>query len=306
MKQIAVIGSTNVDLVSYIDRMPVGGETRPVSDFQIVTGGKGANQAVAASKLGGDVLFLTATGTDSFGEMCRSKLTGFGIRKEGLFTVEGATGSTCIVVEENGENRILINKAANGKLTSALADSMEAELAKSSLIVLQLEIPLETVYHLIEFGRRHAIPVLLNPAPAIPDLELEKVVQCDFFVPNQSELSLLIGRPLETMEEIVEAAKELIAKGLKHVIVTIGSRGALYVSAETNGAVQIPPVKVTAVDTTGAGDAFIGAFAECWVRTKDIRQSLERAVSYSAQSVTRKGTQEAYLTKEEFASAEEK
>ena len=303
MGQIAVIGSTNVDLVSYIDRMPVGGETRPVSDFQIVTGGKGANQAVAASKLGGDVLFLTATGTDAFGAMCREKLEGFGIRREGLCTVEGSTGSATIVVEENGENRILIHKGANGKLTPARIDGLEAEIAKSDLIVLQLEIPLETVYHAIGLGRRHGIPVLLNPAPAIAALELAKVVQCDFFVPNQSELSLLLGRELRTREEIIEGARELVAKGMRHVIVTIGSRGALCVSKEEEP-LHIPPMAVRAVDTTGAGDAFIGAFAECWVRTKDVEASLRRAVRYSADSVTRRGTQDAYLTKEEFADVE--
>lgn len=297
--KIAVIGSTMMDVVSYIDRIPEAGETRPVKGFHTAGGGKGANQAIAAGKLGADVLFITAVGDDIFGEKCRKNYEACGLDTGYVYTAPGIpNGIATILVDESGQNRILISKGANDELTPEKLKEAETEIAKCGLIVLQLEIPVETVYAAIDLGVRHRIPVLLNPAPARDDLDLNKVCQCDFFVPNETELSILTGRSTDTVGQIRAAARELTDRGLKNVIVTMGSRGSLWVTKDKEEIVEAQKVK--AVDSTGAGDSFIGCFVETWSRTGDILQSMQRASRYAALSVTKPGTQDSYLTKEEF------
>lgn len=297
--KIAVIGSTMMDVVSYIDRIPEAGETRAVKGFHTAGGGKGANQAIAAGKLGADVLFITAVGDDIFGEKCRKNYELCGLDTRHVYTAAGIpNGIATILVDESGQNRILISKGANDELTPARLQTAEVEIASCGLIVLQLEIPVETVYAAIDMGVRHHIPVLLNPAPARDDLDLARVCQCDFFVPNETELSILTGKPTDTIEQIRAAAKELTNHGLKNVIVTMGSRGSLWVTKDKEEKVEAQKVK--AVDSTGAGDSFIGCFVETWGRTGDILQSMQRASRYAALSVTKPGTQDSYPTKDEF------
>lgn len=298
--KIAVIGSTMMDIVSYMDRMPEGGETRRVEGFHIASGGKGANQAIAAAKLGADVVIMTAVGDDMFGEQSRKNFQNHHINMSLVKTAKDTSnGIATIVVERSGQNRILINPGANEKLTPADIEKAGAELAKCGLFVLQLEVPLETVYAAIRFAKKHDIKVLLNPAPASRELSLDMACQCDFFVPNETELSILVNKPVDTVAQVQEAAKSLVAQGLTNVIVTMGSRGSLLVTAEETQ--LVPSLKVDAVDSTGAGDAFIGCFVDTYARTQDVLGSMQRASQYAALSVTRKGTQNSYADAREFA-----
>ncbi|AWK49592.1 ribokinase [Clostridium beijerinckii] len=297
--KIAVIGSNMVDLITYIDRMPKEGETLEAPDFKMGCGGKGANQAIAASKFKSDVMMVSKVGDDLFGENTIKNFKNNGIDTE-FVTIQKnqASGVAPIFVDKNSKNSILIIKGANKDLSTNDIDAASEELKKCSLIVLQLEINLETVYYSIDFANKNHIPVLLNPAPAMPNLDLSYISKCDFFAPNETELQILTNKPVSTVEEIKEAAHYICDKGAKNVIVTMGSKGVLWIN--NNEEHFIEAHKVNAIDTTGAGDAFIGCFAHFYVTTKDVMLSLKRATAFAALSVTKYGTQSSYPTKEEF------
>lgn len=295
---IAVIGSNNVDLISYIDRMPDNGETLEAPDFQLGAGGKGANQAMAARRLGSEVLMVTRVGSDLFADNTIKNFEDNGIDTKYVIRTEGTSGVAPIFVDKDSNNRIIIIKGANAKLSAADIDDAAEDIKACKLIVLQLEIDIETVYYAIEFGKSHDIPVLLNPAPADPNLDMDRVKDCTYFVPNETELALLTDMPVESEEEIEAAARKLLDAGINDVIVTLGSRGALWVNG--NDAKLYPSEKVDAVDTTGAGDAFIGCFSHVLVQTGDIDRAITIANRYAADSVTKRGTQTSYATAEEF------
>jgi ribokinase len=168
--------------------------------------------------------------------------------------------------------------------------------------LLQLEVPLDTVYAAIAFGKRHGVRTVLNPAPATPQLDVEKVRDVSYFVPNETELAILSGLPVETEDDIAAAAASLLAKGVEAVVVTLGARGARLATGA--GVQRIPPVKVTPIDTTGAGDAFVGSFAVFHAAGMDLEAALSRAAAYAADSVTRRGTQKAYATAAQFEAFE--
>lgn len=296
---IAVIGSNMVDLVTYIDRMPQDGETLAAPDFQIGCGGKGANQAIAAARLGAEVVMLTRVGDDVFADTTLANFEANGIDTAHVLRTPGPSGVAPIFVDPQGSNRILIVGGANLRLSPDDIEGAADDLARADLIVLQLEVPLETVYAAIDFGARHHIPVLLNPAPAHPDLALDRVAGCEFFVPNESELALLTGMPVESEDEALAAATVVAESGVRHVLVTLGARGALWVHDGTHE--RVPGVEVEAVDTTGAGDAFIGCFARRVVAGDDVPTGIRRANAYAADSVTRRGTQTSYAGADEFA-----
>ncbi len=295
---IAVIGSNNVDLITYIDRMPAQGETLEAPDFQMGCGGKGANQAVAAARLGSEVLMLSRVGNDIFAENTINNFKRNGIDTKYVLPTEATSGVAPIFVDRDSNNSILIIKGANDLLTPADIEDAAEDIAKCKLIVLQLEIPLETVYAAIDFGNEHDIPVLLNPAPAHPDLDIERVKGATYFMPNETELALLTGLPVETLDEVKAAAQVLLDKGVQDVVVTLGSRGALWINGEHE--TLVPSVEVKARDTTGAGDAFIGCFSHYLVATGDVEESLTIAARYAADSVTKLGTQTSYATGGEF------
>ncbi|WLI03993.1 ribokinase [Pseudomonas sp. FP597] len=299
MSKIAVIGSNMVDLITYIDRMPAQGETLEAPGFAMGCGGKGANQAVAAAKLGADVLMVSKVGDDMFADNTVANFQRFGIDTRYVQRVPGvSSGVAPIFVRADSHNSILIVKGANAHLSPADIEAAAADLRECTLIVLQLEINLETVYHAIEFAHRHAIAVLLNPAPALAGLSREHLAQLDFLIPNESELALISGHVVDSPESARTAARSLVASGIRHVIVTLGEQGALYVGEE--GEFQVPGIRVEARDTTGAGDAFIGCFIHHWNRDRHIRQAMEQAVAYSACSVMGLGTQSSYPDNETF------
>ncbi|MEW5506946.1 ribokinase [Pseudomonas antarctica] len=299
MSKIAVIGSNMVDLITYIDRMPAQGETLEAPGFALGCGGKGANQAVAAAKLGADVLMLSKVGDDMFADNTLANFQRFGIDTRYVQRVPGvSSGVAPIFVRTDSHNSILIVKGANAYLSPADIEAAAADLRECTLIVLQLEINLQTVYYAIEFAHRHGIAVLLNPAPALPGLDADYLAKLDFLIPNESELALITGLTVDSPDSARAAAQTLVTSGIRHVIVTLGEQGALYVGEE--GTFQVPGQRVVARDTTGAGDAFIGCFVQHWNRDGDIRHAMEQAVAYSACSVTALGTQTSYPDSEAF------
>ncbi|WP_251859620.1 ribokinase [Clostridium sp. Marseille-Q2269] len=296
---IAVIGSNMVDLISYIDRMPKEGETLEALDFKMGCGGKGSNQAVAAARLESNVMMVSKVGDDLFGENTIKNFKNNGINTE-FVTIEKnkPSGVAPIFVDKESKNSILIIKGANKSLCPKDIDNASEKLKKCSLIILQLEIELETVYYAIDFANKNNIPILLNPAPATKELDFSYVCKCDFFVPNETELEILTNKHVTTLDEIKEAAYFIANKGVKNVIVTMGSKGLFWINKHEEQFINSK--QVNAVDTTGAGDAFIGCFAHYYVATKNILLALEKATVYAALSVTKYGTQSSYPTKEQF------
>lgn len=261
---IAVIGSNMVDLISYIDRMPKEGETLEAPDFKMGFGGKGANQAVTAARLKSDVMMVSKVGDDLFGQNTIKNFKNNGVNTD-FVTVQKnqASGVAPIFVDRESKNSILIIKGANKNLSPTDIDDASEELKKCSLIILQLEIELETVYYAIDFANKNNISVLLNPAPATKELDFNYVYKCDFFVPNETELEILTNKSVNTIGEIKEAAHLIGDKGVKNVIVTMGSKGLLWINKDEEHFIKAR--KVDAVDTTGAGDGFI---AHYYVATK--------------------------------------
>lgn len=293
MGKIAVIGSNMVDLITYIERLPVQGETLEAPDFALGCGGKGANQAVAAAKLGSEVLMVTKVGDDLFADNTLANFRRFGIDTRHVTRAPGrSSGVAPIFVQPDSHNSILIVKGANAALGPADIQAAEADLRDCALIVLQLEIALETVYAAIDCGQRLGIPVLLNPAPAVAELSAAHLARLDYFVPNETELAQVSGLPVGDRESAFAAARVLAGRGIRHVVVTLGAEGALYVGEE--GEFSLPGQRVAAIDTTGAGDAFIGCFAHGRVQGLGLREAMQRAVAYSALSVTGRGTQTSY------------
>jgi ribokinase len=297
--RIAVVGSNMVDLVTYVDRMPVKGETVEAPSFEMGHGGKGANQAVAAARLGASVVMVTAVGDDMFADATIRNLEAVGVDTRHVRRVKGKpSGVAPIMVEPSGENSILIVKGANADLSPADIDRAADDLKTCDLILMQLEVPLETVYATIAFGKRHGVKTVLNPAPATAALDVDRIRDVTFFIPNETELAILTGMPVDTESNIVTAARSLLDKGFGTVIVTLGSRGALLTTPTE--ARKIEPVPVKAVDTTGAGDAFVGSFARFFADGVPLEAALKQAARYAADSVTRRGTQKAYASADEF------
>ncbi len=242
---------------------------------------------------------MTRVGDDAFGRNYLENFRAQGIDVRHVSPAPGlSNGVAPIFVDPSGENRILIVEGANTQLSPADVDRAAPDLLGCDLVLMQLEVPLATVYHTIAWAAAQGKETVLNPAPAHPDLDVGRLAGLTFLVPNQSELALLSGMPTGTVEQNLAAARSLIARGIRSIVVTLGGDGALLVTRDA--AEHVPPVRVTPVDTTGAGDAFIGAFAHHYAAGRDVRAALRQAVRYAAQSITRPGTQKSYATAEEF------
>lgn len=296
---IAVIGSNMVDLISYVNDMPKKGETLEAPDFKMGCGGKGANQAIAASKLGANVMMVTKVGDDIFAQNTIHNFKKHGVNTQFVETVPRvSSGVAPIFVDNSSQNRILIIKGANAYLKPEDIDRASEKLKQCKLLILQLEIPLETVYYAIDFANNHRIPIILNPAPASKELDINYACKCDFFMPNETELEILTGMPVENMEQIQQAANSLFSKGLKNLIVTLGEKGSVWLHDDQ--VTYINPYEVKAIDTSGAGDAFIGCFAHYYIETQNVEKAMNMASLYSAYSVMGQGTQSSYPEKEQF------
>lgn len=272
---IVVIGSLNMDMVVRTNRSPNAGETLIGQAFALSPGGKGANQAVAAARLGAEVSMIGRVGKDTFGSEMLEIIRNEGIHIEHISVSEHeATGVASIVIEEDGENRIIVVPGANIELTVEDIQALEAVISQAKIIVLQLEMDLAMSEQAIAIAHRKGIPVILNPAPARV-LKDEMLAQVSYLTPNETEAGILSGMTADSAETAEQAARILLQKGVQNVIVTLGSKGALIVNAE--GAKAVPGFPVKAVDTVAAGDSFNGALAQQLV----IGKTLEEAVSFA-------------------------
>jgi ribokinase len=297
--RIVVVGSANVDLTTFTDQFPRPGETIFGKDFHLGFGGKGANQAVAARLCGAEVAMVARVGDDLFGPATIRNFETQGIDAANVRITPGvSSGVAPIFVDSAGQNRILVVMGANEKLTPADVDAAAELLTAADCIVLQLEIPLETVYYTLRFARQHGIRSILNPAPG-RELDLTQIANADYVIPNETEAEALSGMPVSSLHEARACAVHLLQSGVRRVIVTLGENGALLASADT--VQHVPGHCVTPVDTTGAGDAFIGAFATFLAGGWAEVEAIERANVYAALSTTAVGTQCSFANPEKFA-----
>jgi len=296
--RIAVIGSANTDLTTFADTFPRSGETIFGKSFDLGFGGKGANQAVAARLCGAEVIMIAKVGADLFGEATVRNFASFGINTAHVRIVEGvSSGVAPIFVEPNGQNRIIVVKGANDTLKPADVDAAAEALRSADTIVLQFEIPLETIYYAVEFARKHRIRCIVNPAPALP-ADLERLAGADYFIPNETEAEVIAGLPARSIDEAETCAAALLRLGFSKAVLTLGSRGSLL--ATSRGAELIPPFSVDPKDTSGAGDAFIGSFSVFLAEGVAEKEALSRANLYAALSTQRVGTQKSFAKRSDF------
>ena len=296
--RIAVIGSANIDLVTFTDRFPKPGETIFGQKFDLGFGGKGANQAVAAKLCGADVFMMARVGSDLFGPATIENFNKLGIDTAHVKQVEGASsGVAPIFVEPNGQNRIFVVKGANDLLKAADVDAAADMLKTVDCMVMQFEIPIETVYYCVSFAKKHGIRCIVNPAPAGP-VDMSALAGLDYFVPNESEAETITGMPVRTVEDAKQCAAKLLAGGIERVILTLGANGSLLASRE--GMEHIPAFSVKSIDSTGAGDAFIGSFAVFLGEGLPERDAVRRANLYAGLSTTGVGTQKSFYDRKRY------
>jgi ribokinase len=296
--RIAVVGSANIDLTTFTDRFPKPGETIFGQKFDLGFGGKGANQAVASRLCGADVFMVARVGSDLFGPATIQNFQKLGIDASHVKQINGvSSGVAPIFVEPNGQNRIFVVKGANDLLKPADVDAAADLLKTVDCIVLQFEIPLETVYYCVKFAEQNGIRCIVNPAPAQP-VDLKALSGLDYFVPNESEAEAITGLPVQNVEQAKKCAEKLLSAGVKRVIITLGSNGSLL--AGHDGMEHIPAFSVKSVDSTGAGDAFIGSFAVFLGEGLPEREAVRRANLYAGLSTTGVGTQKSFYDRTRY------
>jgi ribokinase len=299
--RIAVVGSANIDLTTFTDQFPKPGETIFGQKFDLGFGGKGANQAVAARLCGGDVMMVARVGSDLFGPATIENFKKQGIDATHVKQLEGiSSGVAPIFVEPNGQNRIFVVKGANDALKPADVDAAAQALRGADCIVLQFEIPLPTVYYTIAFAHKHGIRCILNPAPGQP-VDMAALAGLDYFVPNESEAATITGMPVGNVAEAEKCAEKLLAAGIHRVIITLGANGCLL--AGQDGREHLPAFPVRSIDSTGAGDAFIGSFSVFLGEGLPEREALRRANLYAGLSTTAVGTQKSFYDRVRFDAA---
>jgi ribokinase len=287
--RVTIMGSYVADVAFRIDRLPTWGETRMGQSFQLGPGGKGSNQAVAAARAGANVSFISKLGPDPFGEIARTLYRAEGIDTQYVFSSPNPTGAAAILIDAaRGENAIIVVPGACFELTPAEVDQATALIASSSIFVAQLELPLATVEHGLRLAHTHGVPTILNPAPAaiLPD---SIYPLCDYLTPNETEATALTGIPVTDLASAEEAASSLLALGVRNVILTLGSQGALIKTPTLTrqiSAVDAGPI----VETTGAGDAFNGGLATALAEGMNLVEATQFACAVAGISVTRPGT----------------
>lgn len=294
MPRIVVIGSANIDLTTFTDQFPRPGETIFGRDFSLGFGGKSANQAVAARLCGAEVAMIARVGDDMFGEATIQNFKSFGIDTSRVLLTPGvSTGVAPIFVESNGQNRILVVKGANDRLTAEDVYTAKDVMLRADKVVLGLEIPLLTSIKTLQFAKEHGIQTIFNPAPA-QVLDLKEAGFADYVIPNETEAEVLSGMPVRSLDEARTCAQKLIEGGLSRVIITLGANGALF------GDQHVPAFPVEPVDTTGAGDAFIGSLAVFLSSGYSELEAISRANLYAALSTLSKGTQKSFVSVDRF------
>ncbi|WP_278548327.1 ribokinase [Paraclostridium bifermentans] len=288
MKKICVIGSLNMDLVVNVDEMPKKGQTLIGSKFKEIPGGKGANQAVAASRLGGDVYMIGKVGDDGFGQSLLKQLKADKVKTDYVQIEKGPSGVALITVDKNAENSIVVSPGANFELTESYIDKCIDGIKESSIVVIQLETPIDTIKYALEKSKELGKFTILNPAPAVK-LSDDIIKNVDLLTPNETELEILSGVKIENEDDIKKAANVMIEKGVKQLIVTLGSKGSLYLDKDK---IEFKKsYKVEAVDTTAAGDSYTGALSVAFSQGKDIDEAMDFASKVGALCVTNIGAQ---------------
>jgi ribokinase len=296
--RIAVVGSANIDLTTFSNQFPKPGETIFGQKFDLGFGGKGANQAVAARLCGAEVFMVARVGSDLFGPATIENFRKQGIDPTHVKQVEGlSSGVAPIFVEPSGQNRILVVKGANDALKPADVDEAANVLKSADCIVLQFEIPIETVYYTVAFARKHGIRCIVNPAPA-QLIDIAALKDLDYLVPNESEAETISGARVKTVDDAKSCAEKLVGGGIRRVIITLGANGSLLSSKE--GSEHVAPYQVKSVDSTGAGDAFIGSFAVFLGEGIPEREAVRRANLYAGLSTTGIGTQKSFYDRARF------
>ena len=297
-QNIVVVGSLNMDLVAYTSRLPEMGETLLGQDFQTFPGGKGANQAVAAARLGARVSMIGKVGQDDFGKALIGNLRTNGVNTDQIFKdPQYPTGTAVITVDSEGRNTIVVISGSNYRLTPQDVEQCRQVIADADVLLLQLETPIETVLRAAQLAHENGVKVLLNPAPAqtLPD-ELYALV--DVLIPNETEAALLTGSPVKNPDQVVQAAKTLLEKGAKNILITLGKQGAAWL--DTAGSRFTPSFEVNAVDSTAAGDAFIGGLGCALAQQMSIEDAMRWGSAAGALAVTRKGAQSSLPTRLEL------
>ena len=296
--RIAVIGSANIDLTTFCDRFPKPGETIFGQNFDLGFGGKGANQAVASRLCGAEVFMVARVGSDLFGPATIENFKKLGIDATHVKQIEGASsGVAPIFVEPNGQNRIFVVKGANDLLKPADVDAAADLLKTVDCMVMQFEIPLETVYDCVQFARKNGIRCIVNPAPAQP-VDLKALDGLDYFVPNESEAETITGMPVKNVEDAKKCAEKFLSSGIKRVIITLGANGSLLAGRDVME--HVPAFTVKSIDSTGAGDAFIGSFAVFLGEGLPEREAVRRANLYAGLSTTGVGTQKSFYDRARY------
>lgn len=289
-KKILIIGSLNVDMVIEMKHMPVVGETVLGTKLTYIPGGKGANQACAAAKLGGDVKMLGCIGQDEFGDIQKNNLSGCGVDTKDFKRSEtSGTGTASIYVDECGNNSIVVVAGANRECDVSYLREYDEVIRGCDYVILQMEIPYEAIFYAIKRAKELGKTIILNPAPAPEELPDEIMGSIDYITPNETELMKICKMDGDTVEDYTEGARLLLKKGVKNVLVTLGERGALLVNEKVAGI--FPTRKVASVDTTAAGDCFNGAFAVALAEGKGEKEAVVFANAASSIAVTRNGAQ---------------
>ena len=287
MTEIVVLGSLNMDLSIHVPRIPLPGETLSGGNLLTSPGGKGANQAAASARLGRQVAMIGCVGQDDFGQRMKSNLRSMGIEVSHIKEETSVpSGTAMILVDPRGENCIVLSPGANQKVTLGPADV--DLIKKARILLLQLEIAPDIIFEAIDIAHAASVPVLLNPAPAIP-LDESIYPKIDYLVPNETEATLLTGVKVMDLPSTQKAAEILLTRGVKTVIITLGAEGAFLATKKKK--VHVPAFKTEVVDTTGAGDAFIGGFASGLVQGKEIGFALQMASAAGALASAKTGAQ---------------
>jgi ribokinase len=298
-KRLVVVGSINMDLVAATERIPLAGETVSGTSFRSFPGGKGANQAFAAARLRAPVSMIGKVGNDAFGPELRASLDASGVDTAAVGVAPTSSGLAQITAAANGENAIVVVGGANSHLSPRDLDEQLDLIREAGILLTQLEIPFETVEHLAVIARRESIPLVLDPAPARP-LPASLLRCVDWLTPNETETCSLLEVKAQELgqKELDEAATLLLQRGSRNVVLKLGKRGC-YLAFSDGRRILVPAFTVRAVDTTGAGDAFNGAFAAAILQGKDPISSASWASAVAAISVTRHGAQPSMPTQEE-------
>ena len=296
MQKILVVGSINMDLVVKLDEIPRMGETVLGKSLEQIPGGKGANQAVTMAKLQSDVTFLGKVGEDSFGDNLLVSMKNSGVDTDYIERVKDSTGIAVINVDNKGNNNIVVIPGANFKVDRGYIERNTDLIRNSDIVVMQLEIPIETVRESLRIAKEFDKTTILNPAPA-KELDANIIKNIDILIPNEYELGRMTGMQITDEGTIIKASKTLLDKGIKEIVVTLGSKGVLYINRTKHKFFK--SFKVEVVDTTAAGDSFIGGFTSSFIEDRDIEKAINIGQKTAALSIQKFGAQSSLPNKKE-------